>query len=395
MAHSRIFLCVVAVAAGLGAGGYFVASRPQAKTSIAKKESDVASPSTGAPAIAAISSTGPDPAALAVQVLALPPGLQQARAIREVARDFVRRYPAHALEWALKLEDAAPRGAALDEITRELVALDPRRTLSALAKLPAGLATEEALSSAAAHWARHDAAGAFGWLREVPDASVRARLLGGMGFELAEVDPRAGLRLATDLFTGEERELLTMGVVAAWSARDPQGALAWAQEDGDPAVTERRVREVIAGLAQTVPAEAATLLERMAPGAQQAEAALAVAESWAARDAARAAAWVASLPDLSLRTRVAPVVVTEWSGHAPTAAGAWVRALPPGPMREAAVEAHVRILKVEHIAVAARWLGSLPGGERPAPLFAQVAREWLAVEPEVARRWLAEQGVAH
>lgn len=330
-----------------------------------------------------------------MHALALSPGPTQDRAIREAARDFVRRYPAHALEWALKLEDAAPRGAALDEITRELVVLDPRRTVAALAKLPPGLGADEALSSAAGHWVKRDAPAAFAWLREVPDASVRARLLGGMGFELAEIDPRRALGLAAESFTGEERTLLAAGVVAAWSARDSQAALAWAYESSDPAVGAQRLGQVIAGLAQSTPSQAASLLDRVPAGALQTSAALAVAKSWSARDPSGAAAWVTSLPDSPLRAGLAAAVVADWSSHSPATAGAWVRALPPGSTRDAALVAHVEALKVEHIAAAARWLGSMPPGERPTHVFAEVAREWVAIEPEVARRWLEEHGIAH
>jgi len=335
-----------------------------------------------------------DPTIAAGRAVALPPGPEQNRAIREAAREFVRHDPAGALEWALTLDDVATRGGALDEVTRDLVQTDPRRALTDLAARPASLGVEEALASAVGHWARDNAADAVAWLKGVIDTNLKARLLGSIGFDLADADPLVALRLAATALAGEERQWLQSGVLTAWAARDPHAAIAWLNEHSDPTVRGEHLARIVTGYALTAPAQAAEFVRQFPAGELRDKVALEVVRRWSEQDAPAAANWMATFPDPAIRNRGVAQAVSQWSDVQRGSAEAWIVALPPGEMRTHAVTAHVEILKVENVPDAARWLASRPAADQSPAMIEDLAREWLTMNREAAEKWLAQTSLS-
>ena len=202
--RSRIIVALLALAGGIVAVSFLFLPKPRqegdtltAKTGSSRSNEAVPrGPRQSSPLTSAATMERLAPLLAAQRVMEMPPGPDQDRALREAAGVFVQQAPDGALAWALELPDAPTRGAALEIVARELVRRDARGTRARLTALPSGSAADEALAAAAGHWARENAADALAWLQDIHDASQRARLLGSIGYELAETDPVSALRHA-------------------------------------------------------------------------------------------------------------------------------------------------------------------------------------------------------
>jgi hypothetical protein len=152
-------------------------------------------------------------------------------------------------------------------------------------------------------WAARDQDAATVWAERLPNPAQRAEALQAVCFKVAERDPGAAVEMA-EIYGLEVAPGVVENLVAQWSARDLDAALAWAA--ARPAGDERDVliTRVAFTLSATDPAGAARLVEDgMSAGSIQAEAAASIVHRWSLQDAAAATEWTEGLPAGLLRER--------------------------------------------------------------------------------------------
>ena len=118
--------------------------------------------------------------------------------------------------------------------------------------------------------------------------------------ELSEPDIIAALQTLTTIESMAQIENL----VQQLAAKNYEAALAFAREQPAGFVRERLVERVAFAQAQESPERAARLvMEEIAPGQRQSEAAMMVLHQWALRDPSGAAAWIELFPEGTLKKR--------------------------------------------------------------------------------------------
>jgi hypothetical protein len=122
--------------------------------------------------------------------------------------------------------------------------------------------------------------------------------------QLAERDPRAALELAIDTLPNDAHPGLFENLAGQWAVRDFQAAHEWALQQEPGEWRDGLMAHIAFAGAQSDPAAAARMVvEEMAPGQQQTEAAISVLHQWGLRDPGAAAAWAATFPPGDLRAR--------------------------------------------------------------------------------------------
>ena len=152
-------------------------------------------------------------------------------------------------------------------------------------------------------WAATDPAAATLWADRLTNPAKRQEALQAICFKIAERDPAAAIDMVEIYGLGNEPGVVE-NLIAQWSARDADGALAWIghQPPGDErdALTKR----VAFALSSSQPVEAARLIEEsMGTGPLQTEAVASLVHQWSQRDPAAAREWVERLPPGPLRDR--------------------------------------------------------------------------------------------
>ncbi len=165
-------------------------------------------------------------------------------------------------------------------------------------------------------------------LDELPDGPWKQGLLADAGRELAGQSPAEALHLADQMDPGEGRKDLFETVAYAWAVREPKAALSWISTIDDPLLREQLSAMGAKAIAVTDPDLAAEwLATAVKSGPAASDTALCLAETWAVRDPAKAAAWAAQLGDLP-RAAAVETVARRWLETDFEAAFRWVQTLP-------------------------------------------------------------------
>src|SRR4051812_38819657 len=123
-----------------------------------------------------------NPTTAATVALALPPSPTRSSAIQTAALAWVQRDADAALRWSLGLTDPESAHVARRAVVGELIRVNPRAALDRIGTMPANAARDDAVTIAAAIWARQDFDSATAWLRQQPDNAFRQRLVSSMAF---------------------------------------------------------------------------------------------------------------------------------------------------------------------------------------------------------------------
>jgi len=118
-------------------------------------------------------------------------------------------------------------------------------------------------------------------------------------FELfAKAFPTEAMARAMSLPGGNIRSEATMGVVRAWTAKDPEGARKWVEEGiTDPALAAMAVPACADVMAQKNPKEAAEWVSSLSDSLRNQEALQSVLNKWAQNDPQEALEWVGGFPE--------------------------------------------------------------------------------------------------
>ena len=279
---------------------------------------------------------------------ALPPGPLLSGATAVAAQAMLAHDPAVAVAWALASTSAAVDDATRRAVADGYVARDPRAALEQFGRLPAAQGRNQLITYAAADWVVRDATAALAWVPEVPAGDVRTRVLTAMIFSLAQTEPERAVAWANLLAEGRDRWLVLGAIAQTWVARNADQAWTWA---------------------------------RALPGGAARESALAGIEAGLGGARLRR-----NLEGLPAGGGMRPTSGSSGAGGLTPAVGA--SAMPFGLDRDQALKREFEDALRESPSRAARWLAMQPVPDRRDELVEELARRWLAINPEAAQAWM-------
>lgn len=322
-----------------------------------------------------------NPALAAAVALALPAGTYRTAAVDLAARAWVLSDPAAALAWAMQLSEVNAAIAGRRAVTTELVRTDPVAAMDLIQAFPAGNARDDTLVLAAGAWARRRTDEALAWLAELPENELRERLTSSMGFELAQSNPARALELAERLPDGRNRWLLLSAIAQTWVAVDAKAALAWAQELPVGGAREAAFAGVETGFGVPSSRTIASV-----PGARGGSSRTrgGAAAAIAARDDVNSptfAAWLATQPLGLSRDEAILEYVRQRGVSEPEAVARLLAQIPGTSVRQQAIDLQVENLLVVSPERAADLLRSLPRSEQSPDALERTARRLGATNP--------------
>ena len=161
------------------------------------------------------------------------------------------------------------------------------------------------------------------------DGDWKQSVLKNASLELAESDPVGAINLAWRLNADAARTEVLQTLTYDWITHEPRAALDWIIQVNDAALREGLLAVGAKAIAATDPDLAAGWLVTAVKSEKiPNDTALAVIESWAAQDPAKAAKWVALFPPQGPRAAAVDLVVDRWLQSDPNAANAWLLTLP-------------------------------------------------------------------
>ena len=132
---------------------------------------------------------------------------------------------------------------------------------------------------------------------QLPATDWKQTFLSSLGSEISVKDPRAAIGFAQQMTHGNAQENLLQSVACDWIENDPTAALNWIASESDPALREKLVASAAQAYAVTDPAQAASwLVSEVGSGGVANDAAHNITETWASKDPATVADWVARFP---------------------------------------------------------------------------------------------------
>lgn len=181
-----------------------------------------------------------------------------------------------------------------------------------LAQSQGGPLRESAMRVVAQNWTALDRVGAERWAAQLQNPEERDAALNYVCYQVSQSDPEQAIEVATHHGIGGQKGLI-QNLAEQWATKDFSSAGAWASTLSTGEERNQIYMRLALVLSKTAPREAAQLLlDQIAPGAMQAEAAISVLHQWAICDYDGAAAWVARFPAGEIRERA----VQELAGFA-------------------------------------------------------------------------------
>ena len=174
--------------------------------------------------------------------------------------------------------------------------------------------------------------------------------------------------------------LTTLG--ARWVERDPDGALAAAQDIKKPMMTSV-LFGLVGALARTDPGSAKEFLPTLYPGFRNALARHFV-ETWASYDISSAVAWVTELPEGSMKQCTLQGVIGQWARSDARAAASYFESLPAGSRSQGLLSQVAGVWASRNPSEAWAWALKLPQGQRRSGVLRTIVSVWARDDPESA-----------
>ncbi len=300
------------------------------------------------------------------------------------------------------LDESASGDPRLREVVRRLIEFyartDPGQALAWAREWLLGDARESALAVVAGELAQTAPTQAIALLDEVENPARRVDTINGIGAALGANDPDRGVEWASSLENVGERPYAMAGVLAAMAAVVPEKAATASDE-----FVQRLAEEHEAQLAADREAGISSIpegsendpanVELLPPTVNPqlfllADANMAIAEEWAARDPSRALGWVAAMPENEMKEDVLQSALAGWSQQAPEAAFDYYRS--QRVENAAAAETIFETWAVNDPDAAASRVNQLESATERASAISGVVRGWTAREGgvEAATAWV-------
>lgn len=180
-------------------------------------------------------------------------------------------------------------------------------------QLPAGSLRENALSAVAVQWANTDLNSTVEWARRLPDAAEKQTVLLAAANEAVRIEPLEALRLAVGLYADAGRDEAISRAASEWALQDAASAVDWAKQIPDETLRAKVLAMAAVAWSESAPEAAATLaVETLPAGRLLDDTVVSIIQRWAQSDARAAAAWVERFPEGSLRAVAIENLVSQW-----------------------------------------------------------------------------------
>jgi hypothetical protein len=200
--------------------------------------------------------------------------------------------------------DPADQDSVFTDLLPALIRIDPAAAARLAESLEPGPVRTESLRRVAQVWASSNSADAETWASQLADASERDLQLSFVCNEIASTDPARAVLEVERLDLGAHTDVMLQHFAQRWAAQDFTSAKAWAMAHAAGEQRDNLLIRIALVQSATAPAEAAQLIvDEIAPGPIQIEAAISVIHQWATRDIAGATAWVEIFPPGATKER--------------------------------------------------------------------------------------------
>ncbi len=227
-------------------------------------------------------------------------------------------------------------------------------------------------------------------LAAVPAGPARENAVRALAEGWARNDFNAALTWARTI-TGPEREIALQSAISELLPTDPLRAIQLAQESLAGGSFDRLMAQAVHQLIVTDPPSAAALVPHLPGGEAQTLAAADVARALAAKDPSGALAWARTLAEGMARDVAVARAVEALAATDPAAAGREVLSLPPGETQRHAAQAVATALAANNPEQALRWAQELPPGEARGAALSAATDAWARQSPAAAAAWVAAQ----
>lgn len=303
-------------------------------------------------------------------------------------------------------------GRAFDQLLQSIDARDMPRALAFVNRTATGESRRHLVRVLVDRWAGKAPAAASAWSDTLPHNYERNDLKNIIANRWAEQDPREALRgagpnpgvfdaltrlapveaavKALDVPDGPTRRMAIHTVAQRWFEDDSEASVKWINTLVDFGDQASALEAIIRPVAETNPEAIAAYIVNLPQDPRFSELVGNFAEYWADAQPAAAAAWSATLPAGSvLREKAIPRIAGRWGAENPKAAAAWLDTL-TGQTREAAIQAFLGPAAGYKPQLAAQWATTLAQENSRHDAIEHVAHEWLGIDANAARKWLAQ-----
>ncbi len=322
----------------------------------------------------------------------LAPG-EAAKVVLEMPKGNARNSALQNLAWSLSWQSPAERAAILSQfegaehsriagrVAGAMVAEDAEAAMKLFKEIPPTQRGDYDFRYFMYSLSQHDPKQALEFAYSLDSASERSQAVRQTIEQMASLSPQEAASAMDGMKDPKDRQQALVALADAWSKRDPEAALRWAESlSGD---------EQTAALAKLLPAQARndapgagerlrTLLENPGntSGAVLQSAAGELAGEWAGRNPQEAAAWVGGLPEGAAAESGAGSLVRNWSTHDAAAAAGWIHTLPSGGVKDAAIQPLVEAIRQNDPESAFSWGLSIADAAKRTAVMEATIKEW-------------------
>ncbi len=162
----------------------------------------------------------------------------------EQFRQWAKRDPNAAWDWALKQPDGDRRVEMLEELCFQIAENgDPARAVALADNLH--LTGHGTLANLEQQWAQRDLAAARDWAVAKPDGDEKNELLERVAYVWASADPGKAAQFVVDTMpSGNAQTEAAISVLHQWALRDFDGAKAWVELFPEGQIRDRALNEL-------------------------------------------------------------------------------------------------------------------------------------------------------
>ncbi len=268
---------------------------------------------------------------------------------------------------------------------------DPKGALDKANSIPGRDNRLAYLQSVFTAWGEKDGAAAADWVEANLKGMDKSDALFNIADGWAEKDPEAAALWFDANTNGTTREDAVWEILEAWGRKSPVKALAWA--DNLDAFTRSGVMDALAeGWAAKDPAAAAAAGKDLLQYDFGDEFLMNVAGQWASSDPKSAAAWANTLDSPDLRAVTHMEVGTEWGMSDPRAATSWIQSLPNEEDRSYAALGTALGWSEHDPGAALEWsVSAIDDEDTRQRVVEDVMLNWSTNDPNSAAKWLNDQ----
>ncbi|MEO0971644.1 MAG: hypothetical protein AAFX85_01015 [Pseudomonadota bacterium] len=302
---------------------------------------------------------------------------------RAVVDRWALRDPAGAVAWISQMRPSSERGRWLLKGLKSLASVDANRALQWARELESTQGHSGYTRAVLSGVADYDATLAVASLDQLSGTRARVQVIPELAVALARQAPDQVLAWVDGLGNHAERKAAYSAAINAISFANPEEALRLLDSGPDGALRDDALHSTITRLADQHPEQAAAFLTRLAPSAQQFDAALQqLASKWARSEPYAALAWAQSLPEVQQR-KALPSVLGTLAQHDVLAATDMVATLSGKARGDALRQVALRYAQ-QQPAQAMAWLGRFEGEAGYFTSVQSVAMAWLQNDPRAA-----------